>query len=341
MVYDYGSHYMAQSKASFWTRPRNAALSREINNYSLARLNATHGLQSKSKAEAVRHILYDSGFSYDGPLPAGALEGDPQFASYYNTSNSITRYGNTMVYLEQHVKSLGFDCTGHRYKNLYLQALAGNKKAREALDAAFGDNFPSHPKEAWYAIEHIMHCVYDDYLKQYGCPDRLCNHPMYPAIAPPLPNPVKLRDFILRARKTRDISTLSWMLGRVTKLQELSAENAEYLVQSILNRFGFTPAEIAVMHCIVSEQEQKGKRSATKGLMSKAEAPHESGSFVFGCIVLSGSFALVFAVLYLVARMMKSCGTVGIIIGAGVLFAVLGFLIVLCRVYRGKKGRPP
>jgi len=136
---DLGSHYMAQKDASFWIRPRNAALSRETNSYSLGRLNELHGLQSKSKADAVRRILYDGGFTYDGSLPAGALNGDPQFTSFYDSSpKAITPYSVLMDHLEGDLKSRGYDCTGRRYRSLYMQALAGNKKAREALDAAYG-----------------------------------------------------------------------------------------------------------------------------------------------------------------------------------------------------------
>jgi len=328
-------HYMGQCNASFWIRPRNAELSREINSHSLARLNEKYHLESNSKAEAVRRILYDGGFSYDGVPPAGALQGDPQFTGFYDSSNdAITAYSVMKDYLEKDVKARGYDCTGRRQKSLYLQALAGNKKAKETLEALCHGDFPSHPKEVWQAIERTMHDAYDAYLKQYGCPDRLCGHPMYPAISPPLPNPVKLRGFILRARKARDIGTLSWMLGRAVVPDELSAANAERLVHSVLNRFGYTPAEIAAMKNIVSRQENKPKDSAA----SPNKGP---GGFLLGCFILFASFALVYGALFLIAYIMNNLGMDGSIIGVVLLLAVLGFLVVLCRVFRGRKGRPP
>ena len=313
---------MAQSNASFWIRPKSVELSRKA--------KSLH-----KNADAARRILYDSGFSYDGPLPAGAMEGDPQFTRFYATTGSITRHSITAAWLEHDVKNRGYDCTGHRHRNLYLQALAGNKKAREELDMVCGGAFPSHPKEAWSAIERVMHIAYDSYLKDCKCPNRLCNHPMYPAIPPPLPNPVKLRDFILRARKARDIGTLSWMLGRDIEPNELLDEDPEALVHSILIRFGYTPAEITAMKSIISEQEK-----ATAGRTGKA-GNYSTGDFLFGCFVLFGSFALVFGTLYLIAFIIKNCGAIGNIIGITLLFGVLGFLVVLCRVFRGKKGRPP
>ena len=321
MSYDLQQYYALQSNASFWSRPKSIELSRKA--------KSLH-----KNADAARRILYDSGFSYDGPLPVGALEGDPQFTRFYATTGSITRHSITTAWLEHDVKNRGYDCTGHRHRNLYLQALAGNKKAREELDAAYGRAFPSHPKEAWFAIEQIMHGAYESYLKEYKCPNRLCNHPMYPAIPPPLPNPVKLRGFILRARKARDTGTLSWMLGRDVELNELRNENAEDLVRVILNRFGYSSAEIAAMNSIISEQEKVTGQTKKAGSIA-------TNDFLFGCIVLFGSFALVFVVLYLIACVMKNCGTIGNIIGIVMLFGVLGFLLVLCKVFRGKKGRPP
>ena len=332
---NYNSHYLGQCNASFWTRPKNVALSREVSIHSLARLNEKYKLNAKSKAEAARRILYDGGFSYDGVLPAGALAGDPQFTSFYDSSNAITAYSVMAEYLNIVVKNRGYDCTGRRQKSLYLQELAGNKTARKTLDAAYHGDFPSHPRDAWLAIEKIIHGIYDGYLKQYGCPDRLCTHPMYPAIASPLPNPVRLRGFILRARKARDFITLSWMLGRDVEPKELSAANAERLVQSVLNRFGYTSVEIAAIRSIVSRQKNEPKNSAAGSVNA------ESGGFLLGCFILFGSFGLVYGALYLIAYIMNSFGTAGNVIGIVLLLGILGFLVVLCRVYRGKKSRPP
>ena len=315
-------------------------LSRRVYGYSLARLNEIYSLNAKNKADAARRILYDSGFSYDGPLPAGALEGDPQFTRFYAAINSITRHSITTAWLEHDVKNRGYDCTGLRHRSLYLQALAGNKKAREELDSACGGAFPSHPKEAWFAIERIMHNVYESYLKEYKCLNRLYNHPMYPAIPPPLPNPVKLRGFILRARKARDISTLSWMLGRDIEPNELLDENAEALSLSILNRFEYTSAEITAMNSIISEQEKKKQTNTAADRASKAGSD-TPGSFLFGCLALFAVLALVFGALYLIACMMRCFGAAGNIIGIGMLLGVLGFLGVLCKVFRGKKSRSP
>jgi len=338
--YDLQQHYTAQSNASFWTRPRNVELSRRVNSCSLSRLNEIYSLNAKNKADAARRILYDSGFSYDGPLPAGALEGDPQFTSFHGMSGSITRHSVMTSYLEQDVKKRGYDCTGHRYGNLYMQTLAGNKKAKAALDIAYGGCFPSHPREAWFAIEQIMHDAYDAYLKQYGCTNRLFTHPMYPAIPPPLPNPVKLRGFILRARKACDISTLSWLLGRNMEPNELSFDNAEHLICSVMSRFGYTPAEVAAMKSILIEQEKKKKTHAVvdRAGVAGSDTP---GSFLFGCFVLFAAMALVLGALFFIACMMKCFGAAGNVIGIGMLLGVLGFLIVLCKVFRGKKGRPP
>jgi len=243
---DLQQHYKAQANMSFWTRPRNAAMSREVGSYSLARLNELYHLNANSKAEAVRRILYDGGFLYDGILPAGALHGDPQFSSFYDSGSVVTAYSVLREHLERDVKPRGYDCTGRRQKSLYLQALAGNKKAKESLDTAYHGDFPSRPVDAWVAIEEILHGIYADYLKHYGCPDRVLNHPMYPAISPPLPNPVKLQGYILRARRARDTVTLSWMLGRDIAPNELLAENSERLVQSVITRFGYTLTEPVV-----------------------------------------------------------------------------------------------
>ena len=333
------SHYIAQSNANFWSRPRNILLSREVARYSLLRLNEKYCLDTNNKAEAVRRILYDSGFSYDGVLPAGALQGDPQFTSFYDSSSAITVYSVTTHYLMD-VKNRGYDCTGRRQKSLYLQALSGNKTAKKTLDAVYGDGFPSHPREAWFAIERIMHSTYAAYLKEYGCPNRLCGYPMYPAISPPLPNPVKLHGYILRARKARDIGTLSWMLGREVMQCEMSAENKEQLVRSILSRFGYTSTEIAVMKNVIREQEAKRKRDAAVGTDSKNEEP-KTGGFLSGCFILFASIALCFWGLSFAGHLMKSRGTAGNIAGIVLLFGVLGFLVVLCRVFRRKKGRSP
>ena len=334
---DLQSHYKAQATASFWTRPRNAAMSREINSYSLSRLNQLYNLNANSKAEAVRRILYDGGFSYDGVLPAGALQGDPQFSSAYNC-NAITAFSVMREHLERDVKSRGYDCTGRRQKSLYMQALAGNKTARKTLDAAYHGDFPSHPRDAWFAIERIMHDAYEAYLKQYNCPNRLCTHPMYPAISPPLPNPVRLRGFVLRARRARDSDTLSWMLGRDIESQEMSAGNAERLVQSILNRFGYKATEIAAMNSIINEQEVKRKRSAADKPEINGE---ESGSFLLGCFFLFVPIALCFGAISFASYLIRNGGGVSNIVGMILLMGVLGFLVVLCRVFRGKKGRPP
>ena len=334
------SHYMAQSNANFWTRPRNAALSREVTRYSLLRLNEKYRLDANNKAEAVRRILYDSGFSYDGVLPAGALQGDPQFTSFYDSSSAITVYSVTTRYLMD-VKSRGYDCTGRRQKSLYLQALAGNRTAKKTLDAAYGDSFPSHPRKAWLAIERIMHSTYAAYLKEYGCPNRLCGYPMYPAIPPPLPNPVRLHGYILRARKARDTCTLSWLLGREMMPCEMSAENKEQLIRSVLSRFGYTSAEIAVMKNVICEQDAKRKHDAAADLDSKADGSKESGGFLSGCFQLFASIALCFWGLSFAGHLMKSRGTAGNIAGIVLLLGVLGFLAALCRVFRRKKGRPP
>ena len=330
---DLHAHYTAQSGASFWIRPRNVSLSRVVNNYSLARLNEKYRLDAKNKAEAVRRILYDSGFSYDGILPAGALPGDPQFASFYDANRTITVYSVTREHLERDVKSRGYDCTGRRQKSLYLQALAGNKNAKKSLDAAYHGEFPSRPRDAWFAIERIMHDVYNSYLKQYGCPDRLCTHLMYPAISPPLPNPVKLRGFILRTRRARDVGTLSWMLGRDLEPRELHAGNVERLVQDVLLRFGYTSTEITVMRSIVSEQADHAQGDKA--------ADNSPGDFLLGCVVLLAPVALAFWLLSFAGYLMRTCGTAGNIIGLALLLGVLVLLIVLCKVYRGQKGRPP
>ena len=336
---DLQAHYMAQSNANFWTRPRNVLLSREVNCYSLLRLNEKYCLDANNKAEAVRRILYDSGFSYDGVLPAGALQGDPQFASFYDSSNAITVYSTMTRYLMD-VKSRGYDCTGRRQKSLYLQVLAGNRTAKKTLDAAYGASFPSHPRAAWFAIEQIVHSTYSAYLKEYGCPNRLCGYPMYPAISPPLPNPVKLHGYILRARKARDIGTLSWMLGREVMPCEMSAENKEQLIHSILTRFGYTSTEISVMKTVIREQEAKRKRNAAGDTDSKSEEP-KPGGFLLGCSILFASIALCFVGLSLAGHLIRSGGTAGNIAGIVLLFGVLGFLVVLCRVFRRKKGRAP
>ena len=334
---DLHAHYTAQSGASFWARPRNAVMSREISSYSLARLNEIHGTNFTSKAQAVRRILYDGGFSYDGILPAGALHGDPQFTSCYDSGGAVSAHRVFMEHLERDVKPRGYDCTGRRQKSLYLQALAGNKKAREHLDIAYHGEFPSCPRDAWLAIEAILHVVYASYLRQYGCPDRVHNHPMYPAIFPPLPNPVKLRGFILRARKARDAGTLTWMLGRDLEPHEMSAENKEQLIQSVLSRFGYTSTEIAVMKNIVSEQEAKRNRADDDGPNREPKA----GGFLPGCSMLFVSIALCFGGLSFAAYLMRGRGIAGNIAGIALLLSVLGFLIILCRVFRGKKGRPP
>jgi len=267
-------------------------------------------------------------------LPAGAINGDPQFTSFYDSDGMITAYGVLKDYLARDVKARGYDCTGHRQKSLYMQALAGNKKAKESLDTVYHGAFPSRPVEAWAAIEKILHGIYANYLKHYGCPDRLYNHPLYPAISPPLPNPVKLRGYILRARKARDTITLSWMLGREMKSNELHAKNAGNLVLSVINRFGYTSAEIAVMRSIVNER----RATAVNGRDNKADEDKESGGFLLGCFLLFAPIALCFAALSLTSYLMKNCGIIGIFIG---LLSVIGFLIILCRVFRGKKGRPP
>ena len=330
MINDLRSHYQTQATASFWSRPRNPVLSREVNSYSLARLNEIHRANFKSKAEAVRRILYDGGFCYDGVLPAGALRGDPQFTSHYDSPGAITAYSAMREHLEKDIKARGFDCTGRRQKSLYLQALAGNKTARKNLDALYHGAFPSHPREAWFAIERIIHEVYDSYLRQYGCHDRLCNHPMYPAISTPLPNPVKLRGYIIRARKARDVSTLTWMLGRrYMEPNELFTENLEQLIYNILNRFEYTSTEIAAMRSGGGEQENKANESK------------ESGGFLWGCFLLFAPIALAFGGLYLAGKLMKNHGMVCSVIGFALLLGVLALLIVLCRVFRGKKGRPP
>ena len=107
------------------------------------------------------------------------------------------------------------------------------------------------------------------------------------------------------------------------------------ILQSILNRFGYTTTEIAVMNRIVDEQGKQNGRD------NKVVDAKESGGFLLGCFTLFASLSLVFAALYLVAHIMKSFGTAGNIIGICMLLGVLGFLVVLCRVFRGKKGRPP
>ena len=337
---DLHSHYIAQSNASFWTRPKNAAMSREVNSHHLSRLNEKYRLNAKCKAEAARRILYDGGFSYEGITPKGALNGDPQFTSFYD-SGAITAYRVMMDHLEQDVKGRGYDCTGRRYMSLYLQALAGNKAARKTLDIAYHGDFPSHPREAWLASEEIMHEVYDDYLKHYGCPDRLCTHPMYPDISPPLPNPIKLRGFIMRARKARDIDTLSWMLGRDIEPNELQVENTKRLIYSVLNRFEYSAAEIAVMDKIVQEQENKRKRDMVVHPDNDARAAKKPGSFLLGCFMLFAFFALGYGGLSFAGYLIGSRSTIGNIIGTLLLPGVLVFFIVLCKVFRGKKGRPP
>jgi len=323
---------MAQANESFWIRPKNAEISRRVNAYSLARLNEIYKLNSNIKADAVRRILYDGGFSYEGVLPTGALNGDPQFTSFYDAS-AITAYSVLQEHLEKDVKGQGYDCTGRRQKSLYLQSLAGNKAAKKSLDIAFRGNFPSHPQKAWQAIEQIIHQEHDNCLRHHGGPDRLCKHLMYPTITPPLPNPAKLRSYILRARKARDIVTLSWMLDRDLESLDISAEGADRLVLAVLQRFGYTSMEIAAMRSIVSEQECKRNLDA----VSNKDAPKEKGAFLVGCSFLAVPFMLGIGALYMV----KSRSAIVTIIGIGLLIGLLGLLIVLCVVFRGKKGRPP
>jgi len=315
-------------------------MSREVNSSHLIRLNEKYCLNAKSKAKAVRRILYDGGFSYDGITPKGALNGDPQFTNFYD-SGAITAYRVMVDYLEQDVKGRGYDCTGRRYMSLYLQALAGNKAARKTLDNSCHGIFPSHPREAWLAIEKILHEVYDDYLKQYGCPDRLCIHPMYPAISPPLPNPVKLRGFVIRARRARDIDTLSWMLGRAIEPNELLTENTKRLIYSMLNRFEYTSTEIAAMDRIVREQDNKRKCDAVATPEKDAHAAEKPGDFLLGCFMLFTLLALGYGGLLFAGHFIGSRSTIGNIIGTLFLPGVLVFFIVLCKVFRGKKGRPP
>jgi hypothetical protein len=325
---DLQTHYEAQSNESFWLRPRNAALSRKINGCSLAQLNKIYGLQAENKADAVRHILYDGGFSYDGPLPDGALAGDPQFTSFYAAT---TRYSVLLEHLQKDVKPLGYDYTGRRQKSLYLQALAGDKKARESLNAMCHGPFSAQPKKAWTAIEWIMHSIYDDYLGSTGCPNRLLTHPMYPTIAPPLPNPVKLRGFVLRARKARDADTLSWMLGRKVGQNELLAENAEHLVFSVLNRFAYTSDEICAMKHIIAASKKADPVRKNEG----------SGGFLLGCFTLFSFISIGFWGIFLAACMTKKSDTAGSLAGMGMLLGVVVFLGLLCRVFRGWKNRPP
>jgi len=335
LIYDLLPHYKAQANASFWIRPRNAVLSREVNNHNIQKLNEKHRLNAKSKAEAVRRILYDGGFSYDGVLPTGALQGDPQFTSVYDSDDAITRYSVMREHLARDVKAHGFDCTGHRQKSLYLQALAGNKTARKTLNAAYHGNFPSHPRDAWAAIETIQHEIYRAYIKQNNYPNRLCTHPMYPAISPPLPNPVKLRGFIIRAKRSRDILTLSWMLGRDLEQQEISAGSLDRLILAVLHRFGYTAMEIDAMRRIVDEQESRRQSGAANG-------PEDKSTFLWGCLAMLVPATLFISVLRLVGYLISSRSTVGNLIGLALLMGlVLAILIVLCKVYRGKKSRPP
>jgi len=330
-------HYKTQAGASFWTRPRNMQLSRVTNSYSLFRLNERYNTNFKSKAEAVRRILYDSGFRYDGILPEGALHGDPQFASVYDSGSAITAYGVMREHFERDIKGLGYDCTGRRQTSLYSQALAGNKAAKKSLDAVYHGEFPSRPCEAWAAIEQILHGIYADYLEHYGCPNRLISHPMYPAISPPLPNPVKLRGYVLRARRAHDTTMLSWMLGRDATPRDFSSETAEHLISYILNRFGYTSAEIAAMRSIVGELEN----SAPNDKESNASEHKKAGGFLFGCILLFSPIAIGFGALSLAGYLMKDHGMVCNILGLAISFGVFGMLVILCRVFRGKKGRPP
>lgn len=326
---------MSQQNSSLWIRPRNAKLSHEINSYSLARLNEKYSLQSKNKAEAARRILYDSGFSYDGVLPTGAQHGDPQFSGFYDNNSTLTAYRIAMDWLERDVKAHGYDCTGRRETSLYLQALAGNKTAKKSLDALYGDCFPAHPRDAWLAIEQIIHRVYADYLKQYGCPNRLCAYPMYPTTSPPLPNPVKLRSRILRARKARDFATLSWMLGRTLKPEEFLVDHSERLVMNILHLFGYTSIEVIAMRSILCQAENIGQSKTEKSDNKKP------GRIMSGYLGLLASLAFVYGILSLSAQIMKDFGRTGVVTGIVLLLGVLGFLIALSRQFRGRKGRPP
>jgi hypothetical protein len=126
------------------------------------------------------------------------------------------------------------------------------------------------------------------------------------------------------------------MLGRDIESHELHAENAERLVQCVLTRFSYTAAEIAVMESVICARKSR----AANAQPQKPGDSEASGGFLLGCLILFGSIALCIGAFSFIGCLMRK-SVAGNIIGLALLPGVLGFLVILCRVFRGKKGRPP